>query len=143
MAGPVGSRVVRTVEKEVLKYPAGLDAIESVVLRAEDAEEVASAVGGVEGRLAILAGTILERVDADRDYYKPFDGTGDPAGVLGDNIYFHSAADERHAADMLFHACVFNKNKIREFDDYETELREALNTCRFEDHYDSNGELID
>lgn len=143
MAGPVGSRTVRTVEKEVLKYPAGLDAIESVVLRAEDADEVPSAVGGVEGRLAILAGTILEKVDAARDYYKPFDGTGTIAGVLGDNIYFHSDTEERHAADMLFHGCVFNKNKIIDFDTHETDLRADLATCRFEDHYDSNGELIE
>lgn len=143
MAGPVGSRTVKYVKKEVLKYPAGLDAIESVVLRAEDAEEVPSAVAGSVGKLAILAGTILEKVDADRDYYKPYDGTGDIAGVLGDNVYFHSDADERHAADMLFHECVFNKNKIIDFDTHETALRADLNTCRFEDHYDSNQELID
>lgn len=139
----MATRVIRSVEKEVLKYPAGLDAIESVVLRSDDAEELASAVAGVEGRLALLAGTVLEKVDAAQDYYKPYDGTGTIAGVLGDNIYFHDAAGERKAADMLFHGCVFNKNKIIDFATYEADLATDLPTCRFEDHYDSDGELIE
>lgn len=141
------SRAVNSVKKEVLKFATGLEAIESVTLAASEADTLTSAVVGYEGKLGLLAGTILTKIpNDDLGRYKKFEDESNEeiAGILGDNIYFYTDGDESdEPADMLFHSCVFNKAKIIGFDDYETELRAALNTCRFEDHYDSNGDVIE
>lgn len=144
------SRAVNSVKKEVLKFATGLEAIESVVLSAVGSSatsELASAVVGYEGKLGLRAGTILTKIPGDdQDRYKEFEDLAgeEITGILGDNIYFYVNSDEGdEPADMLFHSCVFNKAKIVNFDDYESDLRAALNTCRFEDHYDSNGDVIE
>jgi hypothetical protein len=109
------NRTVKDVRKEILKFPAGFDAIESIVLSGEAAEELPSAVTGVEGQLGLLAGTILTKVDGDdQDRYKKFE-----------------AEEADKPADMLFHGCVFDLNKIVDYDDYDTDLATALPTCRF------------
>ncbi len=127
------SRSVKTVKKEVLKFPAGLDAIESVVLRASGVPELASAVTGVTGKIGLRAGTILKRISGDsQNRYEEYDGSGTIEGILGDNVEFYdntSASDT--PVDMLFHGCAFNYNKIIGYDDYETELKAALTTCVF------------
>lgn len=135
MAGPV-SRGVNTVEKEILKFPAGLDAIESVVLAAENVAELASAVTGVDGKLGLRAGTVLQKVSGDsQNRYEVWDGgtAADIEGILGDNIYFYdnSEASDR-AADMLFHNCVFDSSKILNYAGNESDLATALHTCRFD-----------
>jgi hypothetical protein len=136
---PLGatSRTITTVEKEILVFPAGLDAIQSVVLSGSGVEELPSAVSGGEGRLVLRAGTILQKIDGDPlDRYEQYDGSGDVAGILGDNIFFYSTETDE-PADMLFHNCVFNKDKIVDYDEYGAEdgdgsLNDALHTCRFE-----------
>lgn len=127
-------RAINTVEKEILKEPAGLDAIESVVLRASGVAALASAVTGTSGKIGLRAGTILTKVSGDsQNRYKRYTGSGTIEGILGDNIYFYdntAASDE--PADMLFHGCVFDSSKIVDFATYESALRTALNTCRFD-----------
>lgn len=130
-------RSVGSVKKEVLKFATGLEAIESVVLRASDADTLSSAVtGGVTGRLGLRAGTILTKIPGDsQNRYKKFEDEANEAieCILGDNIYFYDtseASDE--PADGLFHNCVFDKSKIIDFVTYETELRDSLNTSRFD-----------
>jgi hypothetical protein len=131
------SRAVNTVEKEILKFPAGLDAIESVVLRASGVDELPSAVTGIEGKLGLRAGTILTRIPGDtQNRYKQFEGAGGEVieGILGDNVFFYdesSAADE--PADMLFHGCVFRADKIIDYATHETALKAALNTSKFDE----------
>lgn len=142
MAGPV-SRSVNTVEKEILKFPAGLDAIKSVVLQASSSgvESFASAVTGVEGKLGLRAGTVLRKVQGDaQERYEKWDGVNPAAieGILGDNIWFHDDTDASdRAADMLFHGVVFDVTKLTEFDSNyvtnETDVENALYTCRFEE----------
>lgn len=138
MAGPV-SRTANTVEKEILKFPAGLDAIDSVVLSAaaSGVDELPSATVGYAGKLGLLAGTILKRIDGDdQKRYARYDGTGEVAGILGDNIYFVDDTDNSDkAADMLNHGCVFNKDKIIDFDAFESDVRDAMPSCRFDEHY--------
>lgn len=137
MAGPV-SRTANTVEKEILKFPAGLDAIDSVVLSAaaSGVVELPSATVGYAGKLGLLAGTILKKISGDsQNRYARYDGTGTIAGILGDNIYFFDNTDNSdRAADMLNHGCVFNKNKIIDFGAYESDLRTAMPSCRFDEH---------
>lgn len=130
-------RFAKTVRKEILRFPAGLDAIESVVLKASGVAALASAETGRSGVLGLKAGTILTKVPSDsRNRYKEFTGAGGEAieGVLGDNIYFidnTNASDE--GADMLFHSCVFNAAKIKNYNTHETALKAALYTCRFDE----------
>lgn len=135
MAGPV-SRTTKTVEKEILKFPAGLDAIESVVLSAgaSGVSELPSATVGYEGKLGLLAGTILKKITGDgQNRYARYDGSGTIAGVLGDNIYFYDATDASdRGADMLFHGVVFDKEKIIDYNAFAGDLATALFTCRFE-----------
>jgi hypothetical protein len=140
MAGPV-SRSVNTVEKEILKFPCGLDAIKSVVLRASGVDQLASAVTGLEGKIGLRAGTVLQKVSGDsQNRYEPWDGGAASAveGILGDNIFFHANDTDNadKAADVLFHNCVFDVDKLTEFgSNYvgnETDVEDALYTCRFE-----------
>jgi hypothetical protein len=128
------SRAVNTVRKEILKFPAGLDAIESVVLRASGVAALPSATTGYVGKLGLLAGTILTPVSGDsQNRYKKYTGSGDIAGILGDNVYFFDGLDHSdEPADMLIHGCVFDKDRIIDFVAYESALRTALNTCRFD-----------
>jgi len=134
MAGPI-ARTTKTVEKEVLVFPAGLDAIQSVVLSASGVDALPSATTGYVGKLGLLAGTILKKVSGDSQVrYEEYDGTGTPEGVLGDNIYFfdNTEASDR-AADMLFHGCVFDINKLIGYTGNEAAVEAALSTCQFLD----------
>lgn len=130
------SRTVKDIRKEILKFPAGLDAIKSVVLSGEEATELPSAVTGVEGQLGLLAGTILTKVAGDgQNRYKQYEAGGGEAieGILGDNVLFHDATEAADKPiDMLFHGCVFDLNKIVDYATYDTDLADALFTCRFE-----------
>lgn len=131
-------RVVKTVEKEVLKFPAGLNAIESVVLQASAANQtIASATTGYQDQLGLLAGTILTKVPGDpQKRYRKFTGASGEAieGILGDNIYFYDDTDASdEPADMLKHECVFVKDKIIDYNTHAAALATALFTCRFED----------
>lgn len=128
------SRAVNTVRKEILKFPAGLDAIESVVLRASGVAELASAVTGIEGKIGLRAGTILTKISGDsQNRYQRYTGTGTIEGILGDNIFFYdNSADSDEPADMLFHNCVFDSSKIIDFASYESDLATDLPTCRFD-----------
>ncbi len=134
MAGPI-ARTTKTVNKEVLVFPAGLDAIQSVVIKASGVAALPSATTGYVGKLGLLAGTILRKVSGDgQERYEKYTGTGTPAGVLGDNIYFFDNTDASdRAADMLFHGCVFDTNKLIGYSGNETAVQNALKTCQFLD----------
>ena len=132
-------RSVNSVSKEVLKFVSGLEQIESVVLAASEAEALPSAVTGVEGKLGLRAGTILVEVDGDdQRRATQYEGTGDIIGILTDNIYFYDDSDASDQPAAAFkHTAVFDKAKIIDFDDYETELKDELYTCRFEEKVDN------
>lgn len=134
MAGPV-ARTTKTVNKEILVFPAGLDAIQSVVLSASGVSALASAVTGYANKYGLLAGTVLKKAAGDsQERYVAYDGTGTPAGILGDNIYFFDQTDASdRAADMLFHGCVFDTNKLIGYAGHETAVQNALSTCKFLD----------
>lgn len=131
------SRTVKDVRKEILKFPAGLDAIESVVVTASGATALPSAVTGFEGQLGLRAGTILQKVSGDSQVrYEKYagGGAGDIEGILGDNIFFYNDDPEvsDKPADMLFHGCVFDSSKIVDYASYASDLATALPTCRFD-----------
>src|SRR5438552_13344575 len=100
------SRSINDVDKEILKFVSGLEAVESVVLKASGVSALASTVTGVVGKLGLRAGTILTKVPSDtKNRYKEYTGAGGEAvaGILGDNIFFVDnslASDE--GAPMYF-----------------------------------------
>ncbi len=143
MAHPVQpyGRRVSTVAKEILVFPCGLDSIQSIVLTASGVDELPSATVGYEGKLGLLAGTILTEVSGDdQNRYEEFTGTGTVAGILTDNVYFPDASHDVPAA-MFFHNCVFNLNKIKNYDDYESDVVADLKTCLFVDKTTPEEEL--
>lgn len=129
------ARSVNTVDKEILKFPAGLDAVESVVLQASTVSALASTVTGVVGKLGLRAGTILTKIPGDsKGRYRKYSGAPSEVveGILGDNKFFYDQTDKSdEPADMLFHGCVFDASKIVDWGTYEVQVRAALNTCRF------------
>lgn len=122
------------VKKEILKFPAGLDAQESVVVQASGAPEIASATIGYTGQKGYLAGTILKKINPGTDdRVTKYDGSGDIVGVLADNVFFDGeTTDYDEPINMFVHGCVFNKDNIIDFATYESDLIAALYTCRFE-----------
>lgn len=127
------SRYRKTADREILLYPAGLDAIKSVVVTSSAAEELPSATTGKDGNKGLLAGTILEAVPGDTQgrVQKWTDGT--IVGILGSNIFFEGEGDAYDApAEAYFHGCVFDKTKIVDYDDADSDLATDLHTCRFE-----------
>ncbi len=128
------ARSVNTVDKEILKFPAGLDAVESVVLQASTVSALASTVT-VVGKLGLRAGTILTKIPGDsKGRYRKYSGSlGEVVeGILGDNKFFYDNTDKSdEPADMLFHGCVFDASKIVDWGSHEAAVRAALNTCRF------------
>ena len=132
------TRTTKTIDKEILKFPAGLDSIESIVLMASGVDELASATTGQTGVIGLLAGTVLSQLTSGADSqerYKPYESGGSEvvAGILGDTVYFHDNTDASDKpADMLFHGCVFDKAKLTGYTGNEAAVEAALPTCRFE-----------
>lgn len=124
------NRRVSTVAKEILVFPAGLDAIQSIVLSASGVSALPSATVGYSGKLGLLAGTILKQNSDDEKTYSKFTGSGTIAGILTDNVYFYDATQNEPAA-MFFHGVVFNKDKIIDYSTHSAALATALPTCRF------------
>lgn len=122
-----------TTDREILAYPAGLDAIKSVVVQSSGAAELPSATTGEVGVKGLLAGTILQEVSGDPNgrVEKWTDGT--IVGILGSNLFFEGEGDKYDAAaEAYFHGAVFNKDRIVDFVAAESDLATDLPTCRFE-----------
>lgn len=128
------SRGSNTVKKEILKFPAGLDAQESVVLQASGAPTLASAVVGYADQKGYLAGTILKLVNPGVDNrVTKYNGSGTIVGILADNVFFDGETTAYDKPINAFvHGCVFDKDKIIDFVTHETNLKAALFTCRFD-----------
>ncbi len=115
-------------DKEVLKYPAGLDAIKSVVL---DATTFAVTTTG--DRYVVPAGTILKLSATNAKRYTEYDGTGTIQGILARPIDILARATAgNEPAPMFFHQCVFATNAIVGFTNYASALKSTLTTCKFE-----------
>jgi hypothetical protein len=124
------SRSASWVDKEVLKFPAGLDAIKSVVL---DATNFGSLVTDPSARNVVPAGTILKFSLTNTTQYVAYNGSGTIAGILRKPIDLVAAVTEGDApAAMYFHGCVFATSAIVGFTNYASALVNDLKTCKFE-----------
>jgi len=109
---------------EILKFPAGLDAIKSVVL------DASTVTPDANGNRKLVAGTLLEKTG---NQYKQFDGTGTIAGVLAIDVEFaDGSANSDAPAPMFFHGCVFRSDRIVNFGSHGAQAVTDLPTCKFE-----------
>lgn len=116
-------------EVEVMKFPAGLNAIKSVVL---DANNFPVPAYGFP-RYQVQAGTILVKSATNTDKYVEYAGSGKIEGILRYPIdmLVNSTAGSEPAA-MLFHEAVFATGAIHNFTLYASALVNDMKTCKFE-----------
>jgi hypothetical protein len=113
---------------EVLKYPAGLDAIASVVLDANAFPMPADR----NARNVVPAGTILALSQTDPTKHVAYTGAGRAEGILAHGVEFLvSATEGQEPAPMFFHSCVFATPAIVGFTTYISAVVAGMPTCRF------------
>jgi hypothetical protein len=116
-------------DKEVLKVPAGLDAIKSIVLDANAFAQNAD----VNKRTVVPAGTVLKFSATISDRYVAYDGSGTVRGVLARPVdLLVQATSGNEPAPMFFHQCVFATSQLVGFTQYASAVVSTLDTCKFE-----------
>jgi hypothetical protein len=119
---------------EFLKFPAGLDAIRSVVVNAASVPSAAS--GDYVGRRILKAGTILTKIPgASTNQYRRYTSATSevPEGILGLDLEFADATQNSdQPAPLYYHGCVFDIDAILDFGTYATVVRASLPTSKFE-----------
>ena len=121
------SKTASGVDKEILRFPTGLQAIKSIVLDATDFAFTA----GV--RNVVPAGTILMLSATNTDKYVQYKGTGTIKGILAHGVDMAAqATNANEPAPMFFHECVFATEAIVGFTNYASALVSSLTTCKFE-----------
>jgi len=122
-------RSAQWLDVEVLKFPAGLDAIKSVVIDATNVPVTDASV-----RTVLPAGTILKFSVTRPDQYVAYNGTGTIKGILRRPVDIVARVTEGDSpAAMYFHGCVFATSAIVGFTLYASALVADLgNFNRFE-----------
>lgn len=123
------TRTASFYDKEVLKFPAGLSAIKSVVLDANAFTYVADA------RNVVPAGTILALSATLNTRYVAYSGgaVGAVKGILARPIdLLAQATNANEPAPMFFHECVFSTGAIVGFTNFASALVNDMKTCKFE-----------
>lgn len=112
---------------EILKYPAGLDAIASVVI------DASTVTPDSDGNRKLVAGTLLAKSGTKYHRYTSAASGEGVGGVLATDQMFASGNSQGdQPAPMFFHGCVFRSDRIVEYNNYGTAAKAALPTCRFE-----------
>lgn len=117
-------------QKEILKYPVGLNATKSVVL-----DGTTFAVNADGSRTVVPVGTVLKLSTSagNPNMYTAYDGTGTIKGILAHDVDIAAQATEgSEPAPMYWFGCVFATTAIVGFTQYASALVTALNTCKFE-----------
>jgi hypothetical protein len=116
-------------QKEILKFPTGLDAVKSVVL---DAQRFTFADDGL--RHIVPAGTILKlNATGVTTQYEEYAGSGTIQGILAHDVDIAASTTAgAEPAPMFFHGCIFATTAIVGFTQYASALVTALPTCKFE-----------
>jgi len=122
-----------SADREILVFPAGQDAIKSVVVAASGIPTLASAVFGKTDVKGLLAGTALEEIPGDAQGRVRKFTSGTIIGILGTTLIFNNVdsvdANYDVSADALFHSCVFRQDRIVDYSADETDLKADLPTC--------------
>jgi hypothetical protein len=126
-----GSRTGVLGREEFLKFPAGLDAIKSVVIAASTVASTSASGSSDFGRRILKAGTLLTRIGGSGNQYKQFaSGSGEVIeGVLGLDIEFlDGTSNSDQPAPLYYHGCVFDQDKLVDFATYSARARQDLVT---------------
>lgn len=123
------SRSASWTDKEILKFPVGLNATKSVVLDGSD-----FAVTTTNGaRYVVPAGTILKVSATNTDKHVEYKGTGTITGILGRPIDMLAQTTANSApAPMYWFGCVFATTAIVGFTQYASALVNDLPHCSFQ-----------
>lgn len=122
------SRSAAWTDKEILKYPAGLHQIASVVLDGTDFP-VLTPNGD---RYVVPAGTILKVSATNPTRYVEYKGTGTIAGILGSPIdMLAQTTANSEPAPMYFNGAIFATAAIVGFTQYASALVADLKHCDF------------
>ena len=127
------SQSAEWTDKEILKFPVGINAIKSVVLDATDSGFGLSSSPGAT-RVVVPAGTILalSATNAGDKLYVKYNGTGTIAGILGRPIdMLTNATASREPAPMYFKDCVFSTAAIVGFTQFASALVADLGKAPF------------
>jgi len=126
-------RSAQFYDKEVLKFPAGLDAIKSIVLDATNFTYTP------DTRNVVPAGTILAKSVTNPDKYVAYAGlsaaapTGGIEGILGHSVdLIAQTTSASEPAPMFYFGCVFATLAIVGFTQFASALVSQMPTCRFE-----------
>lgn len=118
------SQSAEWTDKEILKFPVGINAIKSVVLDATDSGFGLASTPPAT-RVVVPAGTILalSATNASAKLYVKYNGTGTIAGILGRPVdMLTNATASREPAPMYFKDCVFATLAIVGFTQYASAL---------------------
>jgi len=123
------SRSSRFFDKEVLKFPAGLDAIKSAVFDANTFPQTTER----DVRTVVPAGTILRISATAADKVAPYDGSGQLVGILARPVdLLAQATAGNEPVPVFYHQCVFATKALVGFTQFASALVSTLNTCKFE-----------
>lgn len=119
------------VDKLVLKFPVGLNAVRSVVL---DGTDFVSTATVDNSRYFVPAGTILKVSVTNPDKHVEYKGTGTIAGILARpvDMLAGSTAGSEPAPMYGNHFHIFLTSGIVAFTQYASALVTDLNSCKFE-----------
>lgn len=124
------SRTGAFYDKEILKYPVGLEAVKNVVL------DATAVTANADGRLVVEAGTVL--VDAGDNKVKPAADSGveasDVVGILAHTLEFfdNSDSDFDLPGAAFFWNCIFDSSKLINYSGNAANVKTALSSCAFE-----------
>lgn len=122
-------RTASWTDKEILKFPVGLNAVKSVVLDGSD-----FAVSTPNGaRYVVPAGTILKVSATNTDKYVEYKGTGTIAGILGRPVdMLAQSTANSEPAPMYWSQAIFATTAIVGFTNYASALVHDLPHCDFQ-----------
>lgn len=118
-------------QKEILKYPVGLNATKSVVL---DAGRFTVNTENNSVRVVVPAGTILKlNSTGNTNQYEEYQGSGTIQGILAHDVDLAASSTEgSEPVPMYWFGCVFATTAIVNFTNYASALVSALPTCEWE-----------
>lgn len=123
------TRSASWTDKEILKFPEGLNAVKSVVLDGSDFP-VSTPNGD---RYVVPAGTILQVSATNTDKYVEYKGTGTIAGILGRPVdMLAQTTANSEPAPMYFSGAIFATGAIVGFTQYASALVHDLPHCDFQ-----------
>ena len=124
-------RTAAFYEREILKYPVGMEAVKNVVI------DATTLVANGDGRFVLEVGTVLSKIAASSKV-KPAPATllatADVVGVLAHTIEFFGNANAKYdePGAAFFWNCIFDASQLTNYSGNAANVQAALTSCKFE-----------